>query len=67
MAGESNGAGVFGSSIRRREDPELITGQAKYTDDLQLPNTAYCTILRSDYAHAKINSIEAHEAIASSA
>jgi len=62
MAGESNGAGVFGSSIRRREDPELITGRAKYTDDLQLPNTAYCTILRSDYAHAKINGIDASAA-----
>jgi len=64
MAGESNGAGVFGSSIRRREDPELITGHAKYTDDLQLPGTVYCTILRSPYAHAKINSIDTSEAAA---
>ena len=29
MAGESNGAGGFGSSIRRREDPELITGRGQ--------------------------------------
>ena len=62
MAGESNGAGVFGSSIRRREDPELITGRAKYTDDLKLAGMVYCTILRSDYAHARINSIDTSEA-----
>ena len=62
MAGESNGAGVFGSSIRRREDPELITGRAKYTDDLQLSGMVYCTILRSPYANAKINSIDGSEA-----
>ena len=62
MAGESNGAGVFGSSIRRREDPELITGRAKYTDDLKLSGMVYCTILRSPYANAKINSIDGSEA-----
>ena len=62
MAGESNGAGVFGSSIRRREDPELITGRAKYTDDLQLSGMVYCTILRSPFANAKIKSIDGSEA-----
>ena len=62
MAGETNGAGVFGSSIRRREDPELITGRAKYTDDLQLPGMVYCTILRSPYAHARINGIDSSQA-----
>ena len=62
MAGESNGAAGFGSSIRRREDPELITGRAKYTDDLKLAGMVYCTILRSDYAHAGINSIDTSEA-----
>ncbi len=62
MAGESNGAGVFGSSIRRREDPELITGRAKYTDDLKLSGMVYCTILRSPYANANIKSIDGSEA-----
>ena len=32
-------AKVFGSSIKRREDPSLITGKGKFTDDLTLPNT----------------------------
>ena len=30
---------VFGSAIRRREDPRLITGTATYTDDIRLPGT----------------------------
>ena len=29
-------ARVFGSGIRRREDPRLITGTARYTDDITL-------------------------------
>jgi aerobic carbon-monoxide dehydrogenase large subunit len=53
----SNGK-IMGSGIKRREDPQLITGKAKYTDDLQLQGMAYAAILRSPYAHARINSID---------
>ncbi len=49
---------IFGSGIRRREDPRLITGGATYTDDVQLPGMLYAAILRSPHAHAKINSID---------
>ena len=37
---------LFGASIRRREDPRLITGQATYCDDIQLANMAYAVIVR---------------------
>ena len=57
-------AKMFGSAIKRREDPELIQGQGKYTDDLQLPNMAYAVVVRSPYAHAKINSIDTSQALA---
>ncbi len=53
---------LFGSAIRRREDPALITGQAKYTDDLKLPNMAYAAILRSPHAHARITRIDTSKA-----
>ncbi len=53
---------VFGSAIKRREDPRLITGEAKYLDDIQLPGMVYAAILRSSYAHAKINSINTKKA-----
>jgi carbon-monoxide dehydrogenase large subunit len=53
---------TFGAGIKRREDPRLITGEAKYLDDVQLPGMAYAAILRSPYAHAKIKSINTKKA-----
>ncbi|MEJ2556228.1 MAG: molybdopterin-dependent oxidoreductase [Anaerolineae bacterium] len=55
-------ARIFGSGIKRREDPRLITGQAKYTDDLSLPAMAHMIIVRSPYAHARIRSINTAQA-----
>ena len=49
---------VFGSGIRRREDPRLITGRASYTDDIKLPGMVHAAILRSPHAHANITSID---------
>ncbi len=49
---------LFGSGIRRREDPRLITGTATYTDDLKLAGLSYAAILRSPYAHARITRID---------
>src|SRR5690349_4736251 len=49
--------GVVGTSVKRREDPRLITGEAKYLDDIQLLGMSYAAILRSPYAHARIKSI----------
>ena len=49
---------IFGSGIRRREDPRLITGAATYTDDVQLPGMVHAAMLRSPHAHAKINGID---------
>ena len=49
---------IFGSGIKRREDPRLITGQAKYTDDMVLPGMAHLAVVRSPYAHARIKSID---------
>jgi carbon-monoxide dehydrogenase large subunit len=51
-------ATLFGSGIKRREDPRLITGTATYTDDVKLPGLTYAAILRSPYAHAKLTRID---------
>ncbi|MBI2188518.1 MAG: molybdopterin-dependent oxidoreductase [Acidobacteria bacterium] len=51
-------ARVFGSGIRRREDPRLLTGTALYTADFTLPGQAYAAILRSPHAHARIRTID---------
>lgn len=48
----------MGVRIKRREDPNLITGQGKYTGDIQLDNMLHMAVLRSPYAHARIQSID---------
>ena len=53
---------LFGSGIKRREDPRLITGAATYTDDVKLPGLVYAAILRSPYAHAKITRVDTQAA-----
>jgi aerobic carbon-monoxide dehydrogenase large subunit len=55
---------VMGARLKRVEDPRLITGAAKYIDDLQVPGMAYVTILRSPHAHARINGIDTSRAAA---
>ena len=52
----------FGQSHKRLEDPRMITGQAKYTDDFALPGMAHLAVVRSPYAHATINSIDSSAA-----
>ena len=54
---------IFGSGIRRREDPRLITGTATYTDDITLPNMVHAAMVRSPYAHAKITRIDTTKAV----
>ena len=61
---QTNGSNILGSAIKRREDPALITGKGRYTDDLQLPGMVYATILRSPYAHATIKNIDTRAAAA---
>jgi carbon-monoxide dehydrogenase large subunit len=53
---------LFGSAIKRREDPRLITGNATYTDDVKLPGLTFAAILRSPYAHARITKVDVSEA-----
>ncbi|HMC36622.1 MAG TPA: hypothetical protein VKK30_02010, partial [Actinomycetota bacterium] len=47
-----------GESVPRKEDPELITGQARYTDDLVLPGMVWMEVVRSPFAHATINGVD---------
>ncbi len=55
---------AFGASIKRKEDPRLITGEAKYLEDLQMPGLLHAAVLRSPYAHANIQSIDTSKAAA---
>src|SRR5215471_391158 len=51
-------AKLFGSSIKRREDPRFITGKGNYTDDVKLHGMTYAAFVRSPHAHARIRSID---------
>ncbi len=53
-----------GARVRRKEDPRLITGSSTYVGDIKLPGLLHCAILRSPYAHARINGIDASAALA---
>ncbi len=53
----------FGERIKRNEDPRLLTGQALFVDDVDLPNMLHAAFLRSPYAHAKINNIDVSQAL----
>ncbi len=49
---------LFGASIKRREDPRLITGKATYTDDFRLAGMTYAHIVRSPHDHARITRLD---------
>ena len=57
-------SGYIGSAVKRVEDKRFLTGKGQYTDDIVLPNMTYAHIIRSPYAHATINSIDASAALA---
>ena len=48
----------FGASIKRREDPRLISGQGTYVDDIKMVGMLHLALVRSPYAHANINSVD---------
>ena len=45
-------------SVRRREDPRLITGAGEFVDDFRVPGCLHAVMLRSPHAHARIRSID---------
>ncbi|NNG04396.1 MAG: xanthine dehydrogenase family protein molybdopterin-binding subunit [Inquilinus sp.] len=54
----------IGQAVPRTEDPRLLTGKGRYTDDVVLSGQAAGYILRSPFAHARIASIDVSAAIA---
>mgnify|MGYP000138554697 CR=1 FL=1 len=56
--------GPFGAAIERREDPALLTGRARYTDDVSEPGTVHLAFARSRHAHARIEDVDVEDAAA---
>lgn len=53
-----------GAAVRRVEDPALVRGQGRYTDDVTMPGQAYLAFVRSDRAHARILGVDTSGATA---
>jgi carbon-monoxide dehydrogenase large subunit len=53
---------ALGQPVPRNEDPILLRGEGRYTDDLSLPGQAYAVIVRSRYAHGVVNAIDTEDA-----
>ncbi len=52
----------IGASSKRREDIRFLTGEGRYTDDINIQGQTYVHFLRSDVAHARIKGINTEEA-----
>ena len=56
--------GIVGERRVRKEDPALLTGEAKFIDDLHLPGALWGACVRSPHAHARISAIDTSGALA---
>ena len=48
----------IGQPVPRQEDPVLLQGGGRYTDDLALPGQLWAMMVRSPYAHGMIRGID---------
>ena len=52
-----------GQRVKRTEDGRLVRGQARYVDDIRLPDTLHVAFVRSPHAHAVLRGIDASRAL----
>jgi CO/xanthine dehydrogenase Mo-binding subunit len=55
---------TIGTSIKRVEDPRLLTGGGRYVDDIVRPGMAHAVIVRSAHAHAHLRRVDLRRALA---
>jgi carbon-monoxide dehydrogenase large subunit len=53
---------LIGEAIPRLEDPVLLRGEGRYTDDVNEPGQAYACMVRSQHAHGVIRGIDIQKA-----
>ena len=52
-----------GQPVLRKEDPELLTGQARFVENLSAPGMVWMVVVRSPYAHAGLKRIDSSKAL----
>ena len=55
---------IIGKARRRVDGRAKVTGQTKFADDLMLPRTVHCKLLRSTIPHARIVGLDVSRALA---
>ena len=55
---------IVGTPVERKEDTALLTGQAQFVDDMSVPGMVWMAVVRSPYAHARIESVDVTPALA---
>src|SRR6266545_1761415 len=53
---------ILGNAVRRVEDPELLTGQGTFVDNLRLEGRTHAVFVRTPYAHARVTRVDTTEA-----
>lgn len=61
----NHGEFAIGRPVPRKEDINLLRGRGRYADDVNLPNQAYASFVRSQVAHGTISRIDREAALAS--
>ena len=51
-----------GGGLKRKEDPELVHGQGTFVDDISFPGMLWFSVVRSPFAHAKVNGVDGSKA-----
>ncbi len=64
MPKDSETGGGIGAAMKRREDVRFLTGNGRYTDDINLRGQAHAHFLRSEVAHGKIAALDTAAAAA---
>src|SRR5438270_4061442 len=62
MFAEDEDRFAIGQPVPRSEDPVLLRGEGRYSDDWNRPGQAYCWIVRSPYAHGILRGIDTEAA-----
>jgi carbon-monoxide dehydrogenase large subunit len=50
---------AVGQSVRRLEDPRLLQGLGRYSDDVSVPREAHAVLVRAPHAHARLRGLDA--------
>src|SRR3954453_20088501 len=55
---------ILGTRVLRTEDPTLLTGSARYLNDLDLPGKLHAVFARAEVAHARLGTVHIDDAVA---